>query len=541
MPEDKRFWELESQIGKLLPSQRAYIFAPERFACIAGGYGSGKTRAGCLKGLILSAIFPGNIGMILCYHGTDMQDRVIPVFFEICPPSWIADYNKQQKVVTLKNGSVVMFRHLHDPNAKGGGKTRRAGANLGWFFIDQMEEIEQEHWSVMISRLRNPKAKKQFGFGAINPNGHDWIYKLFYPQYRAWKDLPVGADGKVPLMQVCHPSHNVIGVAVNSEENRKSNGGFLDDDYFDSLLKQYDHQWRDRYIYCSFDDFTGKIYKPYRASLEDDDYASVHNIEPFDIPRHWDCTVGIDVGGDSPWAIVPVYSDEHGNQIVTPGLVKPTMNTREIAAWIKMNTPWNAPNCLFVIDYENKLAMLELADYGIHARPAVKHIMTGLIRVGTYFSVRKGYPLPKWYYETQPQARINQFAKEGSPRIFCFRNFREWREEHDTYVWNPNRPNEPLKTGTKRFDTCDATRYVLMARPQPSKLDIDLDLLERYREIGSHDPLSAKAWFDLDKRIKMRQDRAAGRFILSEAYRDGDDEVFVKNVGRDQKKYEWEG
>lgn len=227
MSEDKNFWELDSQIGKLLPSQKKFIFAPERFAAIAGGYGSGKTRAGCLKSLILSALFPNNIGMILCFHGTDMQDRVMPVFFEICPPSWIQDYNKQQKTVTLKNGSVVMFRHLHDPNVKGGGKSRRAGANLGFFFIDQAEECDMEHWQVMISRLRNPHAKKQFGFVSLNPCGHDWLYKLFFSTFREWKDLPKNEDGEVPLNQVCHPAYNVIGVAVNSEENRKSRGGFL--------------------------------------------------------------------------------------------------------------------------------------------------------------------------------------------------------------------------------------------------------------------------------------------------------------------------
>jgi hypothetical protein len=124
-------FELERSIGKLLPSQRAFIFAPERFSCIAGGFGSGKTRAGCLKGLVLSTVFPGNCGMVLCLHGTDLMDRVLPVFLEVCPPSWIQTYNKQSKIITLKNQSQIMFRHLQDAGAAGGAKTRRVGANLG--------------------------------------------------------------------------------------------------------------------------------------------------------------------------------------------------------------------------------------------------------------------------------------------------------------------------------------------------------------------------------------------------------------------------
>lgn len=521
-------YELEKSMGKLLGSQREFIFAPEKLSCIAGGFGSGKTRAGCLKGLVLSTVFPGNCGMVLCMHGTDLMDRVMPVFMEVCPPSWIQSYNKQARVVTLKNQSQVMFRHLHDPNARGGAKTRRVGANLGWFFVDQMEEVDIEHFNAMISRLRLTKVPKHFGFGAINPNGHDWNFKLFFPQFRKWEDIPTPVDGKKLLYQVCRPGNSVLGVAVNSEENRRSNGGFVDDDYFDTLIRQYDAQWADRYIYCSFDDFTGKIYKSYVAALDAPEWASVHNIEPFSIPSNWELVVGIDVGGDSPWAIVPAYVDEFGNIIIVDGLTKPSMNTAEIAAWIKTHLPWNSPRVTYVIDWENKLAMLELAEYGIHCRPAVKHIRTGLLRAGTFFSLRKGYPLPPWYRQTQPEERVKKFEMHGSPKIYIFNTFTVCRQEHDEYVWNPNKPNEPLKTGTKRFDTCDAVRYILMSRPVATKSQAEAEKLAIYEAAREKDPLTVRAWMEYDKRVKDRIEKSRGLGNLHDAYRDDGDPVFEK-------------
>ena len=81
-----RKFEFEEQLGEkcknLLPSQREFIFAPERFSAISGGFGSGKSLALVLKGLILSAAIPGNVGSLLCYHATDVERRLVPLFLE---------------------------------------------------------------------------------------------------------------------------------------------------------------------------------------------------------------------------------------------------------------------------------------------------------------------------------------------------------------------------------------------------------------------------------------------------------------------------
>jgi hypothetical protein len=496
--------EVEERMEQLLGSQRAFISAPEKFAMIGGGYGSGKTRAAVLKGLILSAIYPGNEGIIGRFHGTDLQDSTIPVFFEVCPPSWIRKngYNKKDNTVTLINGSKIYFRHIHDAKA-GAAKTRRVGANLGWFLIDQAEEIEEAHWLSLVSRLRNPKAGKKFGFGTFNPNGKNWIYKLFF---NGEDDLK-----KDELFKVCRLKPNFVGVVVSTEENRLSNGGFIEDAYVEDMIAQFPPEWQARYIYGSFAEFTGKIYKEY--NLE-----SVHNVEVFDIKReypHWKCVVGIDVGGDCPWAVVPQYIDEVGNTIVVPGFGKSTVLISEVAAWIKVNTPWDKNDTVFIIDPENKVAMLELREHGIYTIPASKSLKKGFTRTAGYFHVNPRLTLPSWYYETQPLAAIRKFEGKGAPRTYVFKNYPQYRNEHNEAVWNPDKPEEMLKTLNKRFDTVDADRYVKISRIDASKLPENTRKLDYLRK---HDPMSAREAEHMEEHFARRNYERQGGAGLREAY-----------------------
>jgi hypothetical protein len=305
-----------------------------------------------------------------------------------------------------------------------------------------MEEIELEHWNAMISRLRLPHAPRKFGFGAANPNGHDWIWEQFFSGFKPWprdkNNKPVPVDGKFYQMM---QNEETLGIAVNSEENRTSNGGFVEDVYYDSLVQSYGDEWVERYVYCSFDDFRGKIYKEFDGGLRNADYRSVHIVEPFPIPKHWPLTVGIDVGGDSPWAVVPEFTDDDGNQVIVRGLSRRTGRVAEIASWIKNNLPWNESRTTYVIDWENKVALVELAqDHGIHCSIARKEVIPGILRTSGYMHVQKGRKLPSWYEETQPNARFQKYKDTGSPRTFVCADFVEFISEHDKYKWDPNKP-----------------------------------------------------------------------------------------------------
>lgn len=493
-------FELEEFVLRWLKSQREFIFSPSPYSCIAGGWGCGKTRALCAKGILLSYAYPGNLGVIGRFNATDLQDTTMVEFFDVCPKSWIKSYNKQRKWLTLTNGSQIAFRHLSDPNPR---RSHLAGMSLGWFGIDQAEECDISHWNVLCGRLRRPCAKKRFGFSAINPNGKDWNYNLFF-------NSP--AVRQVNQYTTQYQTGDLMGLAVRSDENRKSQGGFVDDSYFDGLRQNMAPEWVARYLDCSFEDFSGKIYKEYTLD-------SVHNVEPFDIPRHWGSVVGIDVGGDpAPWGMPVGRIDDYGNVIWTDEFYRSTVNMGEVAGWYKEHVyRWQDPDTLNIIDPENKIAMIEFAERGIHCRPAMKAVRPGIIRVGGYVHVNAAGNLPPWYSQTQPPERVARFQKKGSPRMFVFRTCNAWRKEFDNYQWDVNHPNKPLK---RDDHIADAVRYVIMARPHASDLKEPTDV--KRETLRRSDPGTATFWDEYDKRVAKRMEKKQGRHALAEAFGEND-------------------
>lgn len=505
-----RAYEFQEQIGEkaknLLPSQRAFVFAPERFSAISGGFGSGKSYACVLKGTVLSAAIPGNVGSFLCYRGSDVEKRLVPLFMEeVCPRSWIKSYNKNKRVAVLRNGSIVSFDHIKDSTsgAGAGTGTRRIGSNWGWFGVDQGEETEMEHFDALASRLRLPRAPKKFGFMSLNPGGRDWIWSRFFQKVRPWpRDgnhvLPI--NGK--FYQAVKQAENLLGISVNSEENRISNGGFVEDAYFDSLLETYGQAWVDRFVYGQFDDFKGQMFPDFAGGLVDYADASVHVIDDFQIPKNWPLVTAIDVGGDSPWGVCPIYSDEQGNLILTNGFHNRTGRVSEVANWIKRNTPWNENRTTYVIDPENPVATVELSDHGIYARPANKAVNPGLLRMESYLHVQKHRELPHWYESTQPPAQFRKFRGKGAPKLFVFKTANVIRKELDTCKWDPEKTDKMYKSSTARFDAVEAIRYGVMTLPEPAKLTGVEEA--KYIEMEKRDPATAREWREFDRRMAAR-------------------------------------
>lgn len=499
---------LDDKVKRLLPSQGAFVFAPERFSAISGGFASGKSYACSLKGVILSAAFPGNVGSFLSYRGSDVEKRIVPIFMEeACPPKWIKSWNKNKRVVVLRNNSVVSFDHIKD-SASGAGAgvgTRRIGSNWGWFGVDQGEEIEKAHWDALCSRLRLPRAPKKFGFADLNPAGRDWWWDKFFQKVQPWprdeqkRALPL--NGK--YFQAVKSGDNTLGISVCSLENRVSNGGFVTDDYFDSLLETFSEHYIERFIYGSFDDFKGRLFEGFSGGLVDYASASVHVIDDFEIPRNWQLLVSIDVGGDSPWAVVPVYCDEQGNLIVCPGFHNRTGRISDVAHWIKRNTPFNENRTRFLIDPENPPVTVELSEHGIYANPAQKAIMPGLLRLSGYLHIQKHRELPHWYAETQPQDRVFKFRGKGSPQMFVMRSAQVVRKELDTAKWDETKIDKMYKSSTARFDTVEALRYAAMEHPEPSKIVGVEDA--KFIAMEKKDPATAREWRDWERRLAARK------------------------------------
>ena len=255
----------------LLPKQGEFISRPERFTALSGGFGSAKTFAGCMKGIILSAIFPGNSGLVSRMTYPELRDATRKTFFELLPPSWILSWNESYNTLILKNGSQVIFRPIDDIR-------KQRSLKLGWYYVDQAEECVREDFLDLAGRLRHP-VPRQFGFVTVNPDGHNWV----------WQDFFKDGKGK---------NEQYFGINSTTFDNP-----YLPDGYIQSLLDAYPKEWADRFIYGSHDVKSGVILSEFSDNLM---------VDPFIMPRAGLKGRGMDWGIDKPCTRVSVALSDDG-------------------------------------------------------------------------------------------------------------------------------------------------------------------------------------------------------------------------------------
>ena len=80
---------------------------------IGGGFGNGKTAAGCVKGLGLAKSYPGSNGIIAMATYKQLNDTIREEFYKWVPNAWVSKWPTQtENTLILTNGSKVNFRYL---------------------------------------------------------------------------------------------------------------------------------------------------------------------------------------------------------------------------------------------------------------------------------------------------------------------------------------------------------------------------------------------------------------------------------------------
>ena len=145
------------------PSQMRF-FRSEAFGRLfSSGYGSGKSKTGCREGIRWAAMHAGSRGLIGRQTATDLRDTTMTTFWkEMAQVGFVrADsekdmlagrghylHNKADREIRFWNGSVILYRHLDDPDALG-------SLELNWAFIDEGAEVDDAIYkTIASSRLR---------------------------------------------------------------------------------------------------------------------------------------------------------------------------------------------------------------------------------------------------------------------------------------------------------------------------------------------------------------------------------------------------
>jgi len=148
-------------------------------ALFSGAFGAGKTIALCAKGIKLSMDYPGNFGYICRKTRNSIKLSTLKTFLDlICPKELIASYNKSDGLITLVNGSQILFGGLDDPLKLGS----LGAGGIGWCGIDEAIESDEDDWNMLEGRLRLPGVPHQI-FAATNPGPPShYLYRMFFQE-----------------------------------------------------------------------------------------------------------------------------------------------------------------------------------------------------------------------------------------------------------------------------------------------------------------------------------------------------------------------
>ena len=253
---------------ELNPTQGAFIADNSPVAAFFGGLGNGKTYAGCLKAIIriLDPDQPAQLGMIARQTYPELRDSTLRTFFELLHkfnflPGVHYAYYKQENRIHFSNGQELIFRSLDDP-------AKLLSINLGWFYVDQAEEVTEEVYLTLLGRLRGVADPQCWITG--NPLGHNWIWHRF----------------------VHDPVKDYTLFNAVTAENKHN----LPEGYIPSLKDNYNEIWINRYLYGSWDAFEGQIYPDWDEK--------VHVVRDQVPPKEWVRVISIDHGKTNPTAIL---------------------------------------------------------------------------------------------------------------------------------------------------------------------------------------------------------------------------------------------
>ena len=134
------------------PQQMKAHKAWQRYILYGGAYGGGKTAWLIGDGIALSLEYPGNRGFLGCRFLTDFRDNALTQLEKFLPPQIIRIHHKTERYFQLTNGSVIMYGGVgNDAEAI---KAISNMPELGWFGIDQAEQITERQFLLFDGRLR---------------------------------------------------------------------------------------------------------------------------------------------------------------------------------------------------------------------------------------------------------------------------------------------------------------------------------------------------------------------------------------------------
>ncbi len=250
---------------KLLKAQKEFLEIPHGnildVALYLGGFGSGKTFSGSLLGILLCRKYPGIRGLVGAQTFPIVRDTTLVQYFEHLDRLGYKkgthyEYIKTESRLVFNNKSEIIFRYFEDD-------TKLKSLNLGFVEIEEMSDVPESTFKMLLGRLRQSGVPRYRLFGHTNPEAtKGWIYKTF----------------------VENPKPNYRIISAPTTQNV-----FLPEGFVENLKNAYDPEYFKINVLGEFGDYScGLVTKGFgKENLRQINYIS-------DLPVHISCDFNVD-------------------------------------------------------------------------------------------------------------------------------------------------------------------------------------------------------------------------------------------------------
>ncbi|MDH0660455.1 phage terminase large subunit [Empedobacter sp. GD03865] len=169
-----------SQYYKPHPKQAEAHKCRAKYVLFGGAMGGGKSWFLCAEAIKQAMMYNGNRLVIVRKELSVLRRTTLITFLSICPKEIIKNFNQTSLEVTFINGSTLTFIDANiskDPMLQ-----KIKGLEIGWFGIDEANEISIDVYKLLKSRLRwilPNKTKPQYE-GRLTSNPEPcWLIPTF--------------------------------------------------------------------------------------------------------------------------------------------------------------------------------------------------------------------------------------------------------------------------------------------------------------------------------------------------------------------------
>lgn len=184
------------------PEQFGFFYSRNDINGYTGGYGNGKTAAGCIRALTVASSYEGARVLVGRATRPKLEDSTKKEMLKWIPHDWVSKWpsERHNDLILKKTGSAIEFRHVRqEGKGKNEEQSNLLSATYDYIFIDQFDDPEFGYKDLedLVGRLRGtaryigsdpswPKVGPQMLDFTANPT-RNWLFREVVGPYFTYK------------------------------------------------------------------------------------------------------------------------------------------------------------------------------------------------------------------------------------------------------------------------------------------------------------------------------------------------------------------